>query len=105
MNIEFHKSLGGVSYIDKIAAEKGDRAILLLLIKELIVDTEMTLEVSDVKKLKGFKEKVYEIRKKDYRIFYIIKDDIMVILDIIKKKKNNTEKRYIDTLKKRIKTL
>lgn len=105
MNIEFHKSLGGVSYIDKIATEKGDRAILLLLIKELIVDTEMTLEVSDVKKLKGFKEKVYEIRKKDYRIFYIIKGDIMVILDIIKKKKNNTEKRYIDTLRKRIKTL
>ena len=105
MKICLHKSLGGVSYINKIAEEKADRVILFHLIKELMVDTEMTLEVSDVKKLKGFKEKVYEVRKKDYRIFYIIKDDIMYILDIVKKKKNNTEKRYIDTLKKRIKTL
>lgn len=105
MKIEFHKALGGVKYIDKVAKEKKDRVILLLLLKEIIEDPEMTFKVHTTKKLKGFKEKVYEIRKEDYRIFYLLNDDCMHILDIIKKKKNHTEMKYISLLKQRVKEI
>lgn len=105
MKIEFHKALGGVEYINKVAKEKRDIVILLLLFQQLLEDPEMTLKVHDRKKLKGFKEKVYEIRKEDYRIFYLLDDDCMHILDIIKKKKNYTEMKYINLLKKRVKEI
>lgn len=105
MKIEFHKALGGVEYINKVTKENKDRAILLLLLKEIIEDPEMTFKVHTIKKLKGFKEKVYEIRKEDYRIFYLLDNDCMHILDIIKKKKNHTEMKHINLLKKRVKEL
>lgn len=105
MKINFHKTLGGLEYINKVAKDESDRVALILLFREILIDPEMTFKVHTRKKLKGFKEKVYEIRKLDYRIFYIMQDDCMHVLDIIKKKKNNTEKRYIDVLKQRAKEI
>lgn len=104
MKIIFSESLGGVSCINKFSKEK-DYKSLLLLFKGLLEDTEYTLQVSDVKPFKHIKPRIYQIRKKDFRIFYMLEDDKLIILDIFIKKKNHTQKQILDRVKKRAKQI
>ncbi|EHK2407885.1 type II toxin-antitoxin system RelE/ParE family toxin [Clostridium perfringens] len=104
MKVYFHESLGGVSCINKFS-KQNDFVSLLVLFKGLNDDAKLTLEVSDIKQLKGINPKIYEIRKRGYRIFYTIKDSKLTILDIVNKKKNHTEKVIINRIKKRVKDI
>lgn len=94
MKVIFHESIGGISYLEKIAKTKEDKVELFLLIKKLIEDTSLTLACCTIKKIQGTKMKIFEIIKKDYRIFYIIRDDNFIVLDITLKKKIKLKKRY-----------
>lgn len=105
--VNYHYTLGVVSII-KIAEDKKEQAILLALLKELVKDTIGTLEINknNITLLKGFKERVYELRKpRDYRIFYVLRGDEMIILDVIKKKKNHLEQRHNKVIEKRLKEI
>nr|WP_312291970.1 hypothetical protein [Clostridium chromiireducens] len=106
--VSYHNALGGAADVIEIAETPEEQAILATLLRELVRDTKGTLEVhkNKIKKLRGFGRRVFELRKpRDYRIFYVIEGEEMIILDIIKKKKNHTEGRYTRTLRKRLRTM
>ena len=105
--VTYHYTLGVVTIL-KVAQDPKEQAILFSLLKELVNNTLETLDLhkNNIKPLKGFNERVYELRKpKDYRIFYVLRGDEMIILHIIKKKKNYLEKRYYKIIEKRLKEI
>lgn len=106
--VKYHYALDGAAAIIEIAEDQKEKAILLELLKELLKDTIGTLEINknNITPLKGFCERVFELRKpRDYRIFYVLRGEEMIILDVIKKKKNYLEKRHNNLIKKRLKEI
>lgn len=103
MKIKFHESLDGMNCIKKVAKTKQDYVDLVLLIEDLIQDTQSALIYHGVSKVRGTKLKIYEIRKNDYRLFYTIKSNVFTILDIAQKKKNKTEKKVLGRVFRRAK--
>lgn len=104
MKVIFSKSLGGVSCIKKFSKDK-DYKSLVLLFKKLSEDTEHTLQISDTKQFRHINPRIWQLRKKDYRIFYILEKDKLIVLDIFIKKKNHTQKQILNRVKQRAKQI
>lgn len=107
MKVIFDKALGGMKDIVSKIEEKEVKVDFTVLIRDLLTEDDFrsTLNAYKPKKLKGLKEKIYEIRLKDWRVIYILEDDFIYVLHIIHKKKNHTEKKYISAVKRRIKNI
>lgn len=87
-------SLGGMNAIFKnVKASKCESVNIISLFEFLKYDSIDQLQCLDTKKIRGTKNSLFEIREGSIRLFYIIKDNNIVILHVCRKQKNKTEKK------------
>lgn len=79
----------------------NDKVSIIALLNSLERDTLATLEVKTTKKMKGTKNKLYEIIEDSMRIFYCQQDEDITIVHFCYKQKNKTEKKDVDIADKR----
>lgn len=105
--IKFHKSMAYKEMID-ICVTKEEKANILELLFSLSKNTISTLNMENVKKLKGkgfVKLKAFELKKGGIRIFFTIMGQDICIVHVARKQKNKIEKKDLDLVKKRLKQI
>lgn len=103
--IKFHKSMAYKEMID-ICVTKKEKTSMLELLFSLSENTNLTLEIENIKKLKGksfAKLKAFELKKGVIRIFFTTIGQDIYIVHVARKQKNKTEKNDLDLVKKRLK--